>query len=1112
MKELIKEIQSQNIDIRLNAGELELSFDGDISPQLIQKIRESKQDLIQLLSKYAFDTSKNNIEATAERDNYPLSYAQKTMWSINEIFKQPEAYNLPFTFLIEDVIDVERLNAAFNKVIARHETLRTVFRKDENREIKQWILPLDTIQFSIDQYDFRQEENALAKVNEIIAEDIKILFNLEEFPLLTAKLFQIANEKYVLYYKIHHIISDAWSMDILFNDVMTYYRSENTLTPLAIQYKDYTLWQIDQLQSEKYKADKAFWLEKLSGELPVLKLPFAKKQTLVISNKGETLQTYIPKDAALAFKALLQQSGTTLFMGFLACAKILIHRYTNLNDIMVGSPVAGRNHTDLENQIGCYINIIAHRNQINSADTFKSILANIKEATLEIFEHQEYPFDHLMETLNINRAGSQNLLFDIMLVLQNARNGSVEMQKVQSDSEIIKLANSDASKFDLSFSFSEFPDQSICFRLEYNTDIYDEVSMKRLMQHYKQLLNALLVNPEIPVGAINYLSKKEEVELVESFNATQTEYTEGATILDAFKNSVANKSEAIALEFENTKVSYAELARRSNQFAQYLQQEHHVNSGDYVALHLGRSEHVFIAILGTLKTGAAFVPIAINYPAERKAFIIKDTDAKVCIDEAMISDFISKTNTLETKEVSTAIKESDTAYIIYTSGTTGNPKGVMISHGALHNYIQYAGNKYMKKSMFKFMLFTSLSFDLTITTLFTPICHGGIIKIMPSKEHDLQVIDMIEKDDFDIVKLTPAHVEALLDVLKTKEAKYTGSLKGFIIGGETLKREVVDNIFEYFGDSVTIWNEYGPTEATVGCIVKEVEKETNHSFVSIGKPMPNVQAYILDTTQRIVPIGVEGEMYLGGKQLTKGYLNKAELTVEKFIQNPFNVSERLYRTGDKARWMPNGDIVYLGREDSQIKIRGYRVELEEITKMLSTLEEVQKAVVTVATHTKEKILVAYIVSAHKIETEEIRVKLLKVLPDYMIPNVFIQLEELPLNTHGKLDKKQLPHPIMQNVAKEEYEAPTTRMENELTAIWQETLGLEKIGRNDNVIQLGAHSLKLLRLKNEYHKRYDVFVEYRELYKLDTIKNTATYIEYIISQQTVDAADMYELDI
>ncbi|WP_420574970.1 amino acid adenylation domain-containing protein [Kordia sp.] len=1096
MKELIAEIQSHDIQIAVVDGELELSFEGDtIDAELIEKIRHNKQNLINLLEKHNFDNSTNELVPVAIQKNYPLSNAQKRLWMVCQMSENSKAYNIP-NFELLPAIDVTLFKKAIASVIERHEILRTVFKEDENGEIRQWILTPETLNFNVNFVDCTGEKSPKNYAESHIREDQYIIFDLEKGPLLRATLYKIDADACIVYFNMHHIISDAISMRVFINDAMKYYtafikQEIPQFAPLQIHYKDYAVWQQNQQKLPIYEKHKLYWLNRFEGEIPVLNLQNNKMRPKMLTNNGKHLHMYIDAAKMQNLYTYVDKNGGTPFIALLTIWNVLLAKYTSQTDIILGASVSGRDHADLEDQIGFYIESMPLRTKIDLDDSFDEFYEKVKENTLSDFVHNKYPFDVLVEDLELTKDLSRNALFDIMLTLDNEANVPVKID--QESVEIIHeiVQGSSLAKFDLDVELREVYGGYLSFNIVYNKDIYEEEFIRQLMKHFSQILDVLIHNSSAKLANITYLTDAEKAHIISDFNNTVCETVSGKNITTLFAEQVENNPEAKALEFEDKQLDYKTLDDKSNQFAYYLKEQFEIDTNDKVAVSLPRNEYLLIASLAVLKLGATFIPIDANYPQGRKDYIIKDSEAKVNIDNDFLSNYLEKESTLSVSKISNNIKDTDVAYIIYTSGTTGQPKGVMISHKAFQNYIQFAGNEYMQGDRLRCLLFTSISFDLTITTLFTPICFGGSIKIIPSKEHVLEEIELIQNDDFDLIKLTPSHIKVLLEVVPEVTLANDSLAKRFIVGGEALSRETVKSLYKHYGDKVTIWNEYGPTEATVGCIVKKVEKDNEDIAVGIGKPITNMKAYILDASLQIVPIGVEGELYISGTQLANGYLNQAELTSRVFMPNPFKENEIIYKTGDYAKWLSDGNITYLGRKDDQVKIRGNRIELGEIEKHLCSKEEIEEATIIVRNNHEQKELVAYIKVTETQDVTTLRDYLSSRLPQYMIPNYFVTLAQIPLTINGKIDVKALPIPTdLQMASGTEYVAPQNEIEEKLVALWEEALHKNKIGVNDNFFHLGGDSIRGIRIISKIKKRYDVKISLRSFFQNPTIKSLA----------------------
>ncbi|HRI35132.1 MAG TPA: condensation domain-containing protein, partial [Saprospiraceae bacterium] len=636
-----------------------------------------------------------HIEKVKVQKNYPISHAQRRLWVLSQFEGVSSAYNLPDSTYLNNNVDVEKFKRAIDAVVDRHEILRTVFKEDGSGEVRQWVLSKEDLGFKIDYKDFRKENNKEEKLNNYVAEDSYEAFDLGNGPLLRASLLHVEDEAYIFYYNMHHIISDGWSMEVLTKDVFSFYEAykenrEPQLRPLRIQYKDYSAWQLQQIEEESFKGHKSFWLDSLKGELPLINLPAAKPRPRIKNNKGFGLSTYLDSEATNKLKKYTQEKGGSLFMTLLAAWNVLIYRYTSQTDIIIGTPVAGREHTDLEDQIGFYVNMLALRNSINPDQDFNSFYKTLKDTTLKSYSHQLYPFDKLVEELNIQRDTSRSAVFDISITYHNIS----EVQKIATlDAKVIDkitLTGPTKVKFDMELHFREVGNY-VSFTLLYNEDIYESEMVQGLMKHYKQLVKELLENPEEKISKIEYLSDKEKHELLFNFNNTNTNYPSTKTIAELFEEQVLKTPEAIALVFQDKEMSYRQLSETSNQLAHVLKESYEIGHEDLVGLQLERSEWLIVSILGILKAGAAYVPIDPEYPVARKEHIINDTSLKLLITEtnfvleldyyqgavfAIDVEFNPSDYSPEPLEV--ACTADSLAYIMYTSGSTGKPKGVMI--------------------------------------------------------------------------------------------------------------------------------------------------------------------------------------------------------------------------------------------------------------------------------------------------------------------------------------------------------------------------------------------------------------------------------------------------
>ncbi len=1091
-------------------------FDVKLSIQAIfnQSTIEGHAALLAKAKKEAFV----EIERTVEQVNYLMSDAQRRLWVLSQFEGGSSAYNMPSSIELEGEYELSLFQKSFDRLIERHEVLRTVFKADEQGEIKQWILQTEELGFKIDYKDFRKSKNKEEKITTYIADDSYKVFDLEQGPLLRAALLQTDKLKYVFYFNMHHIISDGWSMEVLSKEVFAYYEAyrgsrEPSLQPLRIQYKDYSAWQLNQLNEEVFKEHRSYWLEQLKGELPILELPSSKQRPRLKSYNGHGLSTYINAATSIKLKKYTEANGGSLFMGLLAAWNVLMYRYTGQTDIIIGTPVAGREHVDLENQIGFYVNTLALRNEINLDDTFNLFYQRLKTNTLTSYNHQMYPFDRLVDELHLQRDTSRSALFDVMLVLQNVGE-KVEGIKIE-EAELNGIIDHgySASKFDLEITFQELGDY-LSLQVVYNEDVYEKEMVSSLLNHYKQLLQTLLESPEEKLSEIDYLSQAEKEQLLVTFNDTQVAYPSDKTIVDLFEEQVEATPTNVAVIFEQQTLTYSELNEHSNQLAHYLQTKYHIEPDDLIGIKLERSEWMLIAILGVLKSGAAYVPIDPTYPQERIDYIEQDTNCKVCIDNEELSKFKASKVNHSNKTISSAAKPSNLAYVIYTSGSTGNPKGVMIEHGSLVNKLFEEKTTLLLRKEIVSYCFTNYVFDVSLLEMIFPLIFGGRV-ILPSWQitgNTGLVLEEIITNKVNLLQVTPTYLTQLISNFSKENMKdLNQSLERICVGGESLNTKLVDLVKEKFSD-IILNNHYGPTEITIDAIVNQ----DIHAFESniIGKPLGNTKLYIIDVYEKLVPLNVTGEIVISGPSLARGYLNKQELTAGKFIKSPFKEGERLYKTGDLGRWTSDGNIEFIGRKDNQVKIRGYRIELGEIEHALLKNKAIKEAVVIVKENqSSEKELVAYLVSENEQNIIELRNNLKLSLPDYMIPSYFVQLDALPLTSNGKIDRKALPNPEgMQLISGMQYIAPNTELEKELVKIWELVLMKENIGIEDDFFTLGGHSIKIIQVIKEYKFSFSIKVPLDFFFSNLTIRKHAEYISQLGGDSIKSQESLIKLNI
>jgi amino acid adenylation domain-containing protein len=767
-------------------------------------------------------------------------------------------------------------------------------------------------------------------------------------------------------------------------------------------------------------------------------------------------------------------------MALLAVVNALLYRYTSQEDIIIGSPIAGREHSDLEDQIGFYVNTLALRTRFSGADTYQQLLSHVKQTTLDAYAHQAWPFDALMEELNLQRDLSRNALFDVMVVLQHQ--SDISLETALADLQIRNMeAPRELSKFDLQFNFIEERD-TIGVGITYNTDIYDRDMMVQLLDNFEQLLEGITTGPDKPIATLKYLNAPAE-QMILGFNKT-TPVPAPSTVTAAFKRQAANTPDATALVFENTVLTYSMLDAASDRLAIYLRNTHQLKPGELAAIKLERSEWMIIALLGILKAGAAFVPIDPAYPQERIDHILTDSNCRVVIDKEVLDQYLDGNIAIkgDLEDVNTP---GHLAYVIYTSGSTGRPKGVMVAHGALHNYISAIGREYDISHHDRILQVSNFAFDAAIEQIMLSIFNGAALYVISQSlaTNTDELSDYISANEI-------THLHSVPTLLQHIDYKKATSLTRVVSAGENCPASLPQRV----GDNIAFYNKYGPTEATISATVYRVGSAKDKlTHVPIGHPLSNSRVYILNGHGQLQPVGVPGEICIGGHSLAQGYLNQPDLTAAKFINDPYQPGKLMYCTGDVGKWLPDGNIVFIGRKDDQVKVRGHRIELGEITIVLEQHKHIEAAVVTAFKEAGgDNTLAAYIVNELPVDVTELRNWLGTKLPHYMVPAHFVQLDALPLLPNGKLNKKALPAPEATGT-NTPYIAPRNEIEIQLAQLWQQVLGLEQVGVQHNFFELGGHSLNATRLVSLVQKHFGVSVNIKDVFLNPTIETVGELI-------------------
>lgn len=884
-----------------------------------------------------------------------LSFAQERLWFLNQLDPASTAYNMHDAFRLRGALDVTALEQAIKVVIDRHDSLRTVFTATGGKVAPRLLPDLHPILDQVDLSHLSDAEQS-AEVQRRAVAAAKMRFDLAQGPLIYVGLARLAADDYALFISLHHSISDEWSNGIFWRELGTAYDAITqgripTLADLPVQYADYAYWQRQWLNESLIQKQLTYWKNQLGDEHTLIQLPTDRPRPAVQSYRGALRSINLPTSILPALDALGQQAGATPFMVVLAAFQALLHRYTGQAQISIGTPIANRNRPEIEPLIGFFLNTLVLRADLSDNPSFATLLARAKDTALNAYANADLPFEKLVDELHPRRDLSYNPLFQVMLVYQEET--SVLQRLPGLTTEVIPV-DGGVAKFDLTL-FVTRQAEGLRLAMEYASDLFDAATIDRMLNHAGTLLSATLENPSCLVSRLPLMSAAEQHRLVNDWNATEADYPRDQRIHNLIEAYADQTSNALAVIYERETITYAQLDMRANQLAHHLIGLG-VQPGDRVALCVERSVEMIVGIVGILKAGAAYVPLDPAYPQDRLAFVLADTAAPVVITQPHLKGILpaSDARIVVLDSLGTQVSSQPTtrpivpvtpdhlAYVIYTSGSTGKPKGVPISHRNLVHSTT-ARFHFYPEPVKRFLLLSSFAFDSSVVGLFWSLCQGGTL-VLPRQKQEQDVYDiaaLIARHNISHMLCLPSLYYLLLE---HGGAGNLGSLKSVIVAGEACTADLVRAHYRLL-PRTTLYNEYGPTEGTVWATACAIPADFNGSVVPIGKPIPNMRVYVLDAQQQPVPLGVAGELYIGGEGLTAGYLNRPELTAERFIANPFHKTERLYRTGDLVRWQPDGQLTFLGRVDQQVKIRGHRIELEEIEAVLLDLEGIGQAVV-----------------------------------------------------------------------------------------------------------------------------------------------------------------------
>lgn len=1066
--------------------------------------------LLAQLTTEAFIPSVPLTKVQTATDLHPLSFAQARLWFLDQLETGNPAYNISFTVHLKGLLNVTLLEQSLNEIVRRHKVLRTTFSTAENQPIQVIVpsltLPLPVVNCQFTELEFEGEVQRWA------TQESQQPFDLSKGPLLRAKLLCLAQQEHILLLSMHHIIADEWSVEVLLREMAALYKAFLTgtspLPELPIQYKDFAYWQRQWLQREgEHKASPlqiqlAYWKQQLDGAPAVLQLPTDRPRPAVQTYRGAQQSLELPKTLSEALKALSRQEGVTLFMVLLAAFQTFLYRYTGQDDILVGSPIANRNHSDLKGLIGFFVNTLVLRTYLGGNPSFQELLGRVRQVALGAYAHQDLPFEQLVEVLRPERDVSYTPLFQVSFILRNA----LQLEEIPSLALSPLKVESLGAQFDLSLLI-EITERGLIASFEYNTDLFDATTIARMLGHFQNLLLGIVVNPQARLLDLPLLTPAEQHQLLVTWNNTQADYPQDLCIHQLFEAQVEREPDAVAVVFENQQLSYRELNRLANQLAHHLQALG-VEPEVKVGIYMERSFEMVVAVLGVLKAGGVYVPLDPGYPPERLVFMLADAQLSVLLTQKALVEKLpdqAQVVVLDTywqviagqseENPISGVMVDNSAYAIYTSGSTGKPKGVVVNHQNLV-HSTWARNLYYCQPVTSFLLLSSLAFDSSVAGIFWTLCQGAILVLPQDFQKDLlQLTKLIVQHRVSHLLTVPSFWKLLLEQASLPQLDF---LHTVIVAGEACIKELVERHYQQLPQT-SLFNEYGPTEGTVWSSVYDCQSHELRNQIPIGRPIANTQLYLLDTQLQPVPVGVSGELYISGAGVVRGYLNRPELTSEKFIPNPFShlSGDRLYKTGDLACYLPDGNIKFIGRIDHQVKLRGFRLELGEIEAVLNQYPKVQEVVAIVREDEPgDKRLVAYIVPSPEqtLVVRDLRCFLKEQLPDYMVPSAFMLLDTLPLLPNGKVDRRALPAPdSLRPTLVPAYEAPRSEVERAIAAVWQTLLHLEKVGVNDNFFDLGGHSLLMVQVNSKLREIFDQDLSIIEMFQNPTIKSLAQYI-------------------
>ncbi len=1096
----------------------------NLNERLSKLSPEKRELLLKKLKKQTPAKKSSRILPRANRNQFPISSSQMRLWFLQQLEPDSAFYNIPSAIRISGKPDMERFKKSIQEVVNRHEVLRAFFTTNDKGEPEQHISQNLIPEFPITDLTGVPKDQMNAQVQRLLRDEAGKPFNLAEPPLFRIRLFKIKDTEYVLSVNMHHIIADGWSIGVFINEIMQYYRlfsvgSNNLPEPLHLQYADYAQWQIDRATDEVLSKQLEYWKDKLAGMPDTLDLYTDYPRPELQTFNGKQFIFRINQTLSNKLRELSRANNVSLYAFLMAAFQIFLHKISGQTDFGVGAPIANRNRAEIETLIGFFVNTIVLRAQFEKDIPFSELLQHVKNDIVSASDNQDIPFEKIVEAVGSGSQLSHSPLFQVMFDLQQLPFETLEQDNLKIEIVDIEI---EVAKFDLLLLMLERNNGIQC-TFEFNTDLFSPVTIRRYARYFQTLLEAITANPQLPVSQLTLVSRQEQLQMLNLWNRTQTEYPRQASVVELFEKQVEQTPEATALQYDDAVLNYRELNTRANRLAHFLL-EKGVRPGDFVALYMEQSIEMICGFLAILKTGAAYAPLDISYPKERIRIITEDTKAPILLTKSSLLDQIPEIPAAiivldeETDRLSECsadnpaipVKATDRAYIIYTSGSTGKPKGVVVPHRAINrlvkntDYVRIEPEHVIGQA-------SNAAFDAATFEIWGALLNGAKLSNIP-KDTMLSAMDFA-----DILKTKNiSHLfvtTALFNQIAGQAPNAFAHLDTVMFGGEQVDPPSVRTIVKAKPPK-NLLHVYGPTENTTFStwypIIQVGQKTTT---IPIGKPIANSTCYVLDRYLNPVPVGIPGELYVGGDGVALEYLNRADLTAERFIPNPLphSFDPVLYKTGDLVRYLADGNIEFLARMDQQVKIRGFRIELGEIESLLKTAPAIKDAAVIVREDTPgDKQITAYYVSDEtSAQPAALRSFLQKTLPEYMIPVVFMELDAIPLTPNGKVDRKALPVPQKsRNASAVEFVAPRNKLESYLANVWREILSIDKIGVKDNFFELGGNSLKAAVFINRIQKDFNESTPVSAIFKAPTIHELAGYIVNYFPER---ASELFDYD-